>query len=101
MPSPCRHRSPDAESRQGGRRPSHRYDLADYGLPTREEFRDLRIWDLHYHGLFEIAPNDPVGKEHQELMFYMDRFAIERSIAIDAPSITRAAFQPAARAEQD
>jgi hypothetical protein len=22
----------DAESRQGGRRPSHRYDLADYGL---------------------------------------------------------------------
>ena len=26
----------DAESRQGGRRPSHRYDLADYGLTTAE-----------------------------------------------------------------
>ena len=28
----------DAESRQGGRRPSHRYDLADYGL-TEDEVR--------------------------------------------------------------
>jgi hypothetical protein len=26
----------DAESRQGGRRPSHRYDLADYGLTEAE-----------------------------------------------------------------
>ena len=28
----------DAESRQGGRRPSHQYDLADYGL-TQDEVR--------------------------------------------------------------
>ena len=28
----------DAESRQGGRRPSHTYDLADYGL-TEDEVR--------------------------------------------------------------
>ena len=28
----------DDESRQGGRRPSHKYDLADYGL-TEDEVR--------------------------------------------------------------
>ena len=26
---------------------------ADYGIPTREELRKLRIWDMHYHGLWE------------------------------------------------
>src|SRR5690606_19173557 len=57
--------------------------LSDYGLPTREQFQALRIWDLHYHGLFEIAPTDPVGRNHQEMMFYMDRFGIERSLALD------------------
>ena len=23
---------------------------ADHGVPTREELRKLRIWDMHYHG---------------------------------------------------
>jgi uncharacterized protein len=63
---------------------------ADYGLPTTGQFRELRIWDLHYHGLFEIEAGDPVGKEHEQLLFYMDRFGIERSIALDVGGRRRA-----------
>lgn len=58
-------------------------NLADYGLPTREQLQSLRIWDLHYHGMFEIEPNDPVGRDHQEMLFYIERFGIERCIALD------------------
>jgi len=36
---------------------------ADYGIPTREELRGLRIWDIHYHGLWEgNLRKDPLGK---------------------------------------
>lgn len=58
-------------------------NMADFGLPTREQLQALRIWDLHYHGLLDIAPDDPVGREHEELRFYIERFGIERSIALD------------------
>lgn len=57
--------------------------LADYGLPTREQLQALRIWDLHYHGLLNTREGDAFGREHQELLFYLDRFAIERAIALD------------------
>jgi uncharacterized protein len=69
-------------------------DPADYGLPTREQLQALRIWDLHYHGLFEIAANDPVGTDHQELLFYIERFAIERSIALDIGGRRRTPLTP-------
>lgn len=51
---------------------------ADYGLPTREELRKLRIWDIHYHGLWEGDL-----KKHEETMFYVDRMGIERVLSLD------------------
>jgi uncharacterized protein len=57
-------------------------NMADYGLPTREELQALRIWDLHYHGMIDTGKGDPF-REHEELLFYIERFGIERSIALD------------------
>ena len=51
---------------------------ADYGLPTREELRSLRIWDIHYHGLWEGNL-----KKHADTMFYVDRMGIERVFSLD------------------
>ena len=51
---------------------------ADYGLPTREELRRLRIWDMHYHGLWEGNL-----KKHAETMFYVDRMGIEHVFSLD------------------
>jgi uncharacterized protein len=53
---------------------------ADFGLPTREQLQALRIWDLHYHGLYELTLD---AKAHKELLPYVDRLGIERSIALD------------------
>ena len=47
---------------------------ADYGIPTREELRKLRIWDMHYHGLWEGNL-----KKHEETLFYVERMGIERA----------------------
>lgn len=51
---------------------------ADYGLPTREELRKLRIWDIHYHGLWEGNL-----KKHEETMFYVQRMGVERVLSLD------------------
>ena len=51
---------------------------ADYGLPTREELRKLRIWDIHYHGLWEGDL-----KKHEETMVYVERMGIERVLSLD------------------
>src|SRR6516225_6234835 len=51
---------------------------ADYGLPTREELRKLRIWDIHYHGLWEGHL-----KKHEETMVYVKRMGIERVLSLD------------------
>src|SRR5215813_3990869 len=51
---------------------------ADYGIPTREELRQLRIWDMHYHGLWEGNL-----KKHEETLFYVERMGIERVLALD------------------
>jgi hypothetical protein len=58
----------------------HRFALnpADYGLPTREELRKLRIWDIHYHGLWEGNL-----KKHEETLFYVERMGIERVLSLD------------------
>lgn len=50
----------------------------DYGLPTREELRKLRIWDIHYHGLWEGNL-----KKHEETMVYVQRMGIERVLSLD------------------
>jgi predicted TIM-barrel fold metal-dependent hydrolase len=52
---------------------------ADYGLPTREELRKLRIWDDHYHG---FMGRDPI-RQHEQMMFYVERMGVERVIALD------------------
>ena len=51
---------------------------ADYGLPTREELRQLRIWDMHYHGLWEGNL-----RRHEETMVYVERMGIERVLSLD------------------
>jgi predicted TIM-barrel fold metal-dependent hydrolase len=51
---------------------------ADYGLPTRDELRKLRIWDIHYHGLWEGNV-----KKHEETMVTVDRMGIERVLSLD------------------
>ncbi|OAI48319.1 hypothetical protein AYO44_07375 [Planctomycetaceae bacterium SCGC AG-212-F19] len=53
-------------------------DPAAYGLPTREELRKLRIWDMHYHGLWEGNL-----RKHDETMVYVDRMGIERVLSLD------------------
>ncbi|SHF84701.1 hypothetical protein SAMN05443144_11417 [Fodinibius roseus] len=44
-----------------------------YGLPSRENLVDMRIWDLHYHGL----------SSHAEIMPYFDRMGVERVFSLD------------------
>src|SRR5262245_2028769 len=51
---------------------------ADYGLPTREELRKLRIWDIHYHGIWEGNL-----KKHEETMVTVERMGIERVFSLD------------------
>ena len=51
---------------------------ADYGLPTREELRRLRIWDMHYHGLWEGNL-----KKHAATLVTVDRMGIERLLSLD------------------
>lgn len=47
-------------------------DPAAYGLPTRDELVDMRIWDLHFHGFGRM----------EEVLPYIDRMAIERLFAL-------------------
>jgi predicted TIM-barrel fold metal-dependent hydrolase len=52
----------------------------DYGIPDRQQLVDFRIWDSHYHGF--LTGNDPI-KQHQDMMFYVERMGIERAISVD------------------
>ncbi len=51
---------------------------ADYGLPTRDELVAMRIWDMHYHGLWEGNL-----RKHEETQFYVQRMGIERVFSLD------------------
>jgi predicted TIM-barrel fold metal-dependent hydrolase len=51
---------------------------ADYGLPTRDELRKLRIWDIHYHGLWEGNLT-----KHEQTMVFVDRMGIEHVLSLD------------------
>ena len=53
-------------------------DPARYGLPTREDLVAMRIWDVHYHGLWEGDL-----RRHEETMFYVERMGIERVLSLD------------------
>ena len=51
---------------------------AHYGLPTRDDLVAMRIWDIHYHGLWEGDL-----RRHEETMFYVERMGIERVLSLD------------------
>ncbi len=51
---------------------------AAYGLPTRDDLVNLRIWDLHYHGFYLGGM-----KQHEENLFYVERMGIERMLSLD------------------
>ena len=74
---------------------------ADYGLPTRDELVDLRIWDSHFHAFYGAA-SDPVA-QYRANNFYVERMGIERSISLEiggtlANPLTPAPFDDALRA---
>jgi predicted TIM-barrel fold metal-dependent hydrolase len=50
----------------------------DYGIPTRNELIEHRIWDSHYHGFSGGGIS-----QHEATMFYVERMGIERVIALD------------------
>ncbi len=56
-------------------------DPALYNVPSRDELREYRIWDGHYHGF--LTTEDPIQR-HREMMFYVERMGIERVISLDA-----------------
>lgn len=58
--------------------PTFALNPADYGIPTREDLRKLRIWDMHYHGLW-----DGNFKKHEETMVTVERMGIERVLSLD------------------
>jgi predicted TIM-barrel fold metal-dependent hydrolase len=53
-------------------------NAAEYGLPTRDDLVALRIWDVHYHGLW-------LGnvRQHEETLYYVERMGIERVLSLD------------------
>jgi predicted TIM-barrel fold metal-dependent hydrolase len=51
---------------------------AAYGLPTRDDLVKLRIWDIHYHGIWEGNL-----RQHEENLFYVERMGIERMLSLD------------------
>jgi uncharacterized protein len=51
-----------------------------YGIPDRTELLDYRIWDSHYHGF--LTSKERI-KQHEAMMFYVDRMGIERVISVD------------------
>ena len=66
-------------------------DPKSYGLPSREELIDMRIWDSHYHGF--LASKDPI-KQHHDMMFYVERMGIERVISVDIGGTLQEPLKP-------
>lgn len=71
--------SPIAPDAERGSPVDFALNLADYGLPTREQFQGLRIWDMHYHGFYRTEGT----RAHEEMLFYIERLGIERVISLD------------------
>ena len=55
------------------------YNPASYGVPTRQELIEHRIWDTHYHGLSRGGGLE----QHRAMMFYVERMGIERVVSLD------------------
>jgi len=63
-------------------------DATFYGIPDQKQLKDLRIWSEHYHGFAGGL------KQHQEMMFYVERMGIEMVISNDIGSIEEDALVP-------
>lgn len=61
---------------------------AHYGLPTREQIREWRVWDGHYHG-FNITEDEA---KHRQMLLFAERMGIERLIALDIGGSREAPF---------
>ena len=59
-----------------------------YGIPDQQQLKDLRIWSDHYHGFARGL------KQHEEMMFYVERMGIEKVISLDIGSIEDDALVP-------
>ncbi len=66
-------------------------DPALYGVPSRDELLELRIWDSHYHGF--LTSGNPI-QQHKEMMYYVERMGIERVISLDTGGTLREPIQP-------
>lgn len=62
---------------------------ADYGLPSRDEFVKLRIWDIHYHGF-----DKSTIEQHEECMRYVERLGIERVFSLEIAGHLDRPFAP-------
>src|SRR5687768_11453616 len=68
----------------------------DYGVPTREDLVEHRIWDTHYHGFMGGRGGAGSGEaealkfhyermlaQHHAALWYSERMGIERVISLD------------------
>jgi len=55
-------------------------DLSQYGIPSVEELKALRIWDTHYHGY--MTGGDPIA-QNEKMLFFSRRMGVERVISVD------------------
>ena len=56
---------------------------ADYGLPSQQQLKDLRIWSDHYHGLWNMKGLFTPLQQHEEMLLYVKRLGIEKVISLD------------------
>lgn len=85
---------------------------ADYGLPTRDELRAMRIWDTHYHGLLLNGDDSDPGTSrmyaehdysstHKKMLVFANRMGIERMVALDVGGVRTSASDMEVVPERD
>jgi uncharacterized protein len=70
---------------------SFSFDPGQFGLPARDELVNLRIWDLHYHGI----------NDHEHVMKYVNRMGIERVFSLDIARVWGRSAEAEAINERD
>lgn len=65
------------------------FDPMQYGIADREQLKDLRIWDTHYHGF--LNDEDPISY-NEKMMKFVSRMGVERVIALDVGGTRKAPF---------
>jgi predicted TIM-barrel fold metal-dependent hydrolase len=87
-------------------------NLADYGLPTRRQFQEMRIWDTHYHGLLLNGDDSDQGVDkmydehdytstHERMSVFANRMGIERQVALDVAGVKPGASEMEIVPERD